>query len=96
MAGSTLFGYNHNMHLFKNYWFRWFAGAFIIGAAVPTTAVAFATDQFQDLEIEFGSGALSISGATAWIATALLCGVSAGIFGLAIAAFKNSNRKAFD
>ncbi|MBW3636921.1 MAG: hypothetical protein KY445_10760, partial [Armatimonadetes bacterium] len=82
--------YDQIMRLFENYWFRWFAGAFIIGATLPVAASA--TDRFKDLKVM--TGRFSFSGASAWVAAALLCGIGLGILGLSGAALKSISRKA--
>ena len=90
--------------LLHNYWFRWFAWTFLIGAAlIPIILLAtfirlliearnFAGTVVSNPFIDFTtpSGETVATGDAAWVLAILLSGVSCGLTGLAIAALKRA------
>lgn len=79
------------MGLFNNYWFRYFAGAFFVGASV--VAVAGATGRFKDLKIESVSGRHVFTDASAWLIVGTVLGVFGGIMGLGAGGIKKRLEK---
>lgn len=80
------------MSLSNNYWFRYFAGAFLVGASI--VAVAGATSRFKDLKIEAVSGRHVFTGASAWVIVGTILGIFGGIVGLSAGALKKRLEKA--
>ena len=92
--------------LLNNYWFRWFAWTFIIGAAVLPIflLVIFITMTFQAMAIgqpvtivtnpfvDFTttSGPITVTGNAAWLIAILLFGFFASLIGLVIAVLKRA------
>ena len=74
------------MRLFKNYWFRWFTGAFCFGAAIVPITVAVC--DLKDPKVEMAK--FTVNGNPAWVLMALNLGVVSGALGLGVAANKKS------
>jgi len=65
--------------------FGWFAGAFLIGAAIPL--VAAMSGQIKDLEVQMGRA--TFEGASAWVVLCAQSGVCLGLVGLCCGALKH-------
>jgi hypothetical protein len=92
--------------LIHNYWFRWFAGTFIIGAAlIPIfllvtfllTIIAIQSLPGPSvfisnpfIDFTTTSGKTVVTGNAAWVLAILLSGFFGGLIGLAIAGLKRA------
>ena len=64
--------------------FRWFAGAFLVGAAIPL--LAGMSGHIKDLKLQMGRA--TFEGASAWGVLSAQCGVCFGLVGLCCGALK--------
>ncbi len=79
------------MSLFNNYWFRWFAGAFLLGVSV--TAITRSTNKFKDLKVESVSGRFVFKGVSAWAVVGIILGLVGGVLGLGTGAVAKLARR---
>ena len=74
------------MRPFNNYYVRYFAGGFLIGALV--VSLTKATGQIKDFKVERLSDGSALSENQTWALFCALVGVCAGILGLGMGGFK--------
>lgn len=80
------------MSIFQSRYFRWFAGAFLLGAAVPPIATAIGRLKgIYMFDFTVGIvGKKQLSSTPAWIITMLACGLLSGTLGMGAAKLTES------